>query len=233
MILTNVFQGNYDEAKSNLSKYKEIHYVVKGQEVSFDKVLIGFKCYVLYQHGDRQLSLKLIRGLIQQQDGADTNVSPEMYPSLFFCSETLFMLIEVSYTEKNSQKLETLKHDAKKALKLLRKFQKHFALGETQYLLCQMLYVYLFNKDLSKAEKLANWGCKKALKLGWDFEMGRICRRMGFLGGEMRLNWVQRAARHFRAAGAYYDLEIVENALEEHARGSSGDEAEGEFDGRV
>ena len=49
----------------------------------------------------------------------------------------------------------------------------------------------------------------------------------------MRLNWVQRAARHFRAAGAYYDLEIVENALEEHARGSSGDEAEGEFDGRV
>jgi len=76
VILTNVFQGNYEEAKSNLSKYKEIHYVVKGQEVSFDKVLIGFKCYVLYQHGDRQLSLKLIRGLIQQQDGTDTNLSP-------------------------------------------------------------------------------------------------------------------------------------------------------------
>ena len=231
VILTNVFQGNYEEAKSNLSKYKEIHYVVKGQEVSFDKVLIGFKCYVLYQHGDRQLSLKLIRGLIQQQDGTDTNVSPEMYPSLFFASETLFMLVEVSYTEKNSQKLEALKQDAKKALKLLRKFQKHFALGETQYLLCQMLYVYLFNKDLSKAEKLANLGCKKALRLGWDFEMGRICRRMGFLGGEVRLNWVQRAARHFRAAGAYYDLEIVENALEDIGR--SADEAEEEFDGRV
>ena len=60
VILTNVFQGNYEEAKSNLSNYKEIHYVVKGQEVSFDKVLIGFKCYVLYQHRDRQLCLKLI-----------------------------------------------------------------------------------------------------------------------------------------------------------------------------
>ena len=229
VILTNIFQGNYDEAKSNLGKYKEIHYVVQGQEVSFDKVLIGFKCYVLYQHGDRQLSLKLIRGLLKQQEGTDTNVSPEMYPSLFFCSETLFMLAEVSYTEKNPSKLEMLKHDAQKALKLLRKFAKHFDIGETHYLLCKTIYAFLFQRDLARAEHLASLGCKKALKLGWDFEMGRICRRMAFLGGEVRLSWVQKAARHFRAAGAYYDLEIVETALEEHGKGSDGGDFEPQF----
>ena len=80
--------------------------------------------------------------------------------------------------------------------------------------------------------RVANLVCKKALKLGWvHLKMGWICRRMGFLGGDIRLSWMQRAARHFRAAGAYYDLEIIENDLEEHGGGN--EEMDGEVESRV